>query len=254
MTENMNETKTDIKRSTLNLTTVLSAAAMVIVIALGAGMKQLFPKDALKYGLMTYYHAQLLTNSLRSDIVLMALPIICTLPYTTAFLDEYTSGYIKTYLMKCDKKQYIKGKILAPAISGGLVLSAGILAFFFIAKLIYSPIEIVSEYAIPPFMDVLMYAIQFFFAGALWASVGALFANISLSKYMAYASPFVFFYVLVILQERYFRKLYVINPKEWLIVEHTWPLGSWGAIMLMTILTLIICTINFNVIERRIEG
>ena len=76
MTENMNETKTDIKRSTLNLTTVLSAAAMVIVIALGAGMKQLFPKDALKYGLMTYYHAQLLTNSLRSDIVLMALPRI----------------------------------------------------------------------------------------------------------------------------------------------------------------------------------
>ncbi|MBN2879640.1 MAG: hypothetical protein JXN65_08425 [Clostridia bacterium] len=250
----MQETKTDLKRSIVNLSSVIYIGVMILVIALGAGMKQLFPENAISLGLMTYYHAQMLTNSLRSDIVLMALPIICTLPYTSAFLDEYSSGYIKSYLMKCDKRQYIKGKILAPAISGGLVLAAGILAFFFIAKLIYSPMENVSEYAIPPFMNVLMYAIKFFFAGALWASVGALLANISLSKYMAYASPFVFFYVLVILQERYFRSLYVINPKEWLIIDHTWPLGSWGAIILMVILTVIICTVNFNIIERRIEG
>jgi len=250
----MQEIKTDIKRAVFSRTSHLAIAITVLIIALGAGIKQLFPEKALEYGLMTYYHAQLLTNSLRSDIVLMALPIICTLPYTTAFLDEYTSGYIKTYLMKCDKKQYIKGKVLAPAISGGLVFSAGILAFFFIAKLIYSPMENVSEYAIPPFMNVLMYAIKFFFAGALWASVGALLANISLSKYMAYASPFVFFYVLVILQERYFRNLYVINPKEWLLIEHAWPLGSWGGIILMLILTIIIYITNFNIIERRIEG
>ncbi|MEX1377669.1 MAG: hypothetical protein AB1Z23_09415 [Eubacteriales bacterium] len=250
----MQEIKTDIKRSILNLSSAISIGVMVLIIALGAGVKQLFPENALKYGLPTYYHANLLTNSLCSDIVLMALPIICTLSYTTAFLEEYTSGYIKSYLMKCDKKRYIKGKVLVPAISGGLVLSAGILIFFFITKLIYSPIENVSEYAIPPFMNVLMYAIKFFFAGALWASIGALLANISLSKYMAYASPFVFFYVLVILQERYFRNLYVINPKEWLLIEHNWPLGSWGAIILMLLLTTIICAINFNVIERRIEG
>lgn len=250
----MQEIKTDVKRSILNLSSAISIGMMVLIIALGAGWKQLFPENAISLGLVTYYHANLLTNSLCSDVVLMALPIICTLPYTTAFLEEYTSGYIKLYLMKCDKARYIKGKVLAPAISGGLVLTAGILIFFFITKLIYSPMENVSEYAIPPFMNVLMYAIKYFFTGALWASVGALLANISLSKYMAYASSFVFFYVLVILQERYFRDLYVINPKEWLLIEHNWPLGSWGGITLMLLLAGIICIVNFNVIERKIEG
>lgn len=250
----MQEIKVDLKRSILSRTSYISAVLMVLIICLGVGAKGLFPKDAMEHGIRTYYHAQILLNSLSSDVVLMAIPIICTLPYTTAFLEEHASGYIKVYLLKCDKIQYIKGKVIAPIISGGLVLFIGILSFYFIAKLVYSPMEIVSEYAIPPFMDVLLKAIQFFFAGALWASIGTLLANISLSRYMAYASPFVFFYVLVILQERYFRELYILSPKEWLLVQNPWPLNEWGSIILMALLTFIACLINVSVIERRIEG
>lgn len=250
----MQEIKTDIKRSIFSRTSYISVTIIVFIIALGVGTKRLFPEYAFEQGLMAYYHADILFGALRSDIVLMVVPIICTLPYTTTFLDEYTSGYIKVYLIKCDKMQYIKGKVIAPLVSGGLVLAIGILLFYFITKLAYSPMEIVSEYAIPPFMKILMKSIQFFFAGALWASVGALFANITMSKYMAYTAPFVFFYVLVILQERYFRSLYIISPKQWILIDNPWVLNEWGAIILMGLLTAVVCIINFNVIERRIEG
>lgn len=250
----MQEIKTDIKRAILSKASYVSVLLTIVTIFLGAGWKQLFPKGAIEYGLMTYYHAEILFMSLKSDIVLMALPIVCSIPYTTAFLDEYTSGFINVYLLRCNKMEYIKGKIVAPLLSGGLILSISILLFFFITKIFYSPMEVVSEYAVPPFVQVLMISIQYFFAGALWASVGALLANISLSKYMAYVSPFVFFYVLVILQERYFRSFYFINPKEWLLISNTWVAGKWGAIILMLLLNIIVCSINFNVMEKRIDG
>ncbi|MFZ7120483.1 MAG: hypothetical protein ACOWWH_05995 [Eubacteriaceae bacterium] len=249
----MEEIKLDIRRSINNPSFWISIIITLLVIALGIGSKMLFPEGATE-GLSPYYHAEILFKALSSDIVLMVVPILCTLPYTTAFLEEHTSGYIKTYIMKCNKESYIRGKVIAPAISGGLCLALGILIAYFIGYLVYAPLELVDETAISPFIEVLKTSMLFFTSGCLWASIGALFANISLSKYMAYASPFVFFYVLVILAERYFQKLYIINPKEWLILQNYWPMEEWGAILLMGILTVIICMINDNVIEKRINN
>lgn len=249
----MNEIKADIYRSIKNIPFVIGVSVMVIIIAIGIGTKQLFPQG-VSDGLMPYYHANIILSSLSSDIVLMAIPILCTLPYTATFLDEYNSGYIKVYLMKCDKSRYIRGKVLAPAISGGLCLVVGILIAYFIGALAYSPLEIADEMAVSPFLEVFKKCLLFIVCGALWSSVGALLANVSLSKYMAYASPFVIFYVLVILSERYFSDIYVISPKEWLKMENYWPLGEWGVILLMGILTFIVCMINEVVIERRINN
>ena len=92
----MNTIKTDIKRAILSLPFLASCVAVVLVIAMGAGGKVLFPKDVAQ-GLYPFYHMQLVLNALQSDIMLIVVPILCTIPYTSAFLDEYNSGYIKTY-------------------------------------------------------------------------------------------------------------------------------------------------------------
>lgn len=249
----MREIRVDINRSINNISFFVSVIMVVLVIALGAGTKQLFPYKASQ-GLPPYYHANILFSSLSSEIVLMSVPILSAFPYTVAFLDEYNSGYIKMYLLKCEKRGYIKGKVIAPAVSGGLCLVFGILTTYLIGALIYMPMEIADQNIISPFLDILKKCMLFFVCGSLWASVGALFANISLSKYMAYASPFVFFYVLVILCERYFRKIYVINPEEWLTVQNYWPLSEWGVILLVLLITIILCMINDFVIEGRIDS
>ena len=55
-----------------------------------------------------------------------------------------------------------------------------------------------------------------FFAGAFWSLVGMTAAALTNSKHMAYATPFIFFYVLVILSERHFKGIPFLNPKVWM--------------------------------------
>ncbi len=249
----MDEIKTDLKRAIYSLPFLLSCLAMIFAIAIGAGTKLLFPEE-IGMGLQTNYHAQLIFTGLSSDFVLMVVPILCTLPYTVAFLEEYKSGFIMPYLMKCNKYEYIKGKIIGAGMSGGLTLAAGILVSYFIASLVYKPLEIADPMSVSSINILVRKTLVFFLCGWLWASVGSLLANITLSKYMAYAAPFVIYYVLVILSERYFHSIYVINPEEWLSPKNSWVGGDWGIMLLVTLFNLIVMMINDVVIEGRIKG
>ena len=249
----MDTIKTDIKRAVFSLPFLVSVAIMILVIMFGAGKDMLFPRE-LKYGLSPFYHMNIIFAALRSDIVLIVVPIICTLPYTSAFLDEYTSGYIKIYIMKTHKEDYVRGKVLAAAISGGLTMVVSVCIVTILAALIYRPMEIASEEAVSPILNLIIKTVVFFLSGCLWSSVGMLLANVSMSKYMAYASPFVIYYVLVILAERYFRSVYVINPKEWLLQANFWPGGDWGVMLLLILLTVPVMLISGGVIRRKIEG
>ena len=76
-----------------------------------------------------------------------------------------------------------------------------------------------------------------FASGAFWASIGMLFSNLTMSRYMAYASPFVIYYVLIILYERYFPVVYVLYPKEWLAPSSLWLYGNAGVLMIVAELT-----------------
>lgn len=250
----MRELKVDIRRAIYSLPFLASVIGIILVIFMGAeGAKQLFPKN-IAMGLNPFYHANMVFGALSSNIVLMAVPLLCTLPYTAAFLDEFTSGYIKTYLMKCDKQRYINAKVLAAGISGGLAVALGILGAYFLASLIYKPMELYNPNVVAPYLDLIKKSLVFLFAGCLWSSVGALLANLSLSKYMAYAAPFVIYYVLVILSERYFTSVYVINPEEWLRMQNFWPGNEWGVMLMMILLNVIIMMINSAVIERKLDS
>lgn len=248
----MNELKTDLRRALLSPPFWIAAALMTAAVALGAGSKMLFPEDAAQ-GLYTGYHIDLIQTGLSSSVALMVLPILCTLPYTAAFLEEYQSGYIKVYLMKCDERRYVRGKVIAPMLAGGLCLTAGVLLAYTAAALIYTPMELAGD--MPSAWSALFGpCLRYMVCGALWAGVGALLANVSLSRYMAYASPFVLFYVLVVLAERYFTGLVVLNPKEWIVMSAGWPLGTWGVALLALAMIGILGMANEAVIEGKIKN
>ncbi len=249
----MDTIKTDIKRAIFSLPFLASVIVMIVAILFGAGKDTIFPQN-VKFGLMPFYHMNIIFTAMRSDIVLIVVPIVCTLPYTSAFLDEYTSGYIKIYIMKTHKEDYVRGKVIASAISGGLTMAVSICIVTILFALIYRPMEMASEEAVSPIMSLITKTTVFFLSGSLWASVGTLLANVSLSKYMAYASPFVIYYVLVILAERYFREVYVINPKEWLLQENFWPASDWGVMVLLILLMIPVMLVSGSVIRRKLEG
>ena len=70
---------------------------------------------------------------------------------------------------------------------------------------------------------------------------------------MAYASPFVLYYVLIILYERYFDTLYVLYPKEWTSPSPTWMWGNLGVVLLLLELIIIMSMIFSAAAKRRLS-
>ena len=64
-----------------------------------------------------------------SDLFRVSVPVIATFPYATAWLSDYHSGYIKSYLYRSGIFPYICGKFWACGISGGLVELLGCLIY-----------------------------------------------------------------------------------------------------------------------------
>lgn len=159
-----------------------------------------------------------------SELFRMSVPILCTLPYATAWLTDYKNGFLRVYLARTDKGNYIGGKILSCAISGGSVtaLSGQIYVLF-------GPEKQMED------IQVLL----FFVSGMFWAVFSATLAAWSKNYYIAYGGGFVIYYLLVILHERYFEELYCLNPIEWLIPEHIWVFGETGIVLLVGGITLI---------------
>ena len=215
-------TKTDFRRALRSPGFIAAYAGTVVIVLINAFLELLpmLEPDMLSMGLMYGQHAALIQAALSSRLVLMATPILCALPYTAAFIDDHRSGLIKLYVPRCGKRSYVKSKLMATAISGGLPLFLGILTAYFIAWLAISPLELALQEGMPKeamLYPVVLKAALFMLCGGFWSMVGALSGTLTMNKYMAYASPFIFYYLLVILCERYIKKLYVLNPYEWLV-------------------------------------
>jgi hypothetical protein len=242
----------DIKRALFNARFFIGVRGMTPVIALSSWENIIYlirnPGSVLNG-----YHAQLVMDALSSDWVTLTLPIICALPFTTAFVDDIKSGFIKQYLHRSGTAPYIKGKLIACGLSGGLAPLLGTLLSYGLSALIFMPVEIplgVEEIAYPYFTQFLVSAVMLFFSGAFWSLIGFTFAAITQNRYMAYASPFIFYYLLIILNERYFNSLYILYPKEWLLPSDSWVIGHFGVILLLTALSAVAC-FGFTIFAKR---
>jgi hypothetical protein len=246
----------DVKRAIFSkgfLFGILGMVLMIVIASLSSISSLFGSNQALPNG----YHASLILKALSSQDVTLVLPILCTLPFTAAFVDDIKCGFIKPYLQRSGVNKYIQGKLIACGLSGGLVLFLGIVAAYGLSALIFTPMELAlshGQIAQPYFAQVLMIAAMFFLSGAFWSLVGCTLAALTMSRYMAYASPFIMYYVLIILHERYFQELYVFYPKEWLYPSVSWILGSFGVILLLAELTAIICLAFIITAKRRLRN
>ena len=202
------------------------------------------------------YHSDLIMGALSSEAMALALPILAALPYTASFIDDVKSGFIKEYLPRTTVPRYIAGKAVGCAVSGGLVLALGILAAYGFAALMFLPMEAYPKAgeSVPNYFGSLAETVLMFFAsGAFWSLTGMTFAALTDSKYMAYASPFVLFYLLIILYERYFDKLFVLYPREWLSPSPRWVFGKIGVAVLLIEFSLLMALAFAYAAKRRLE-
>ncbi|MDR0948451.1 MAG: hypothetical protein LBM69_02895, partial [Lachnospiraceae bacterium] len=233
--------KSNIKQALYHKVFLLSVAGVSIAIFLSS-LESVWNAFRLTTFTESGFHAKILLKSLQSDTICFVLPILCTLPYTASFIDETKSGYMKFYLIRTDTNHYIKGKLIGNALAGALTLFLGILFAYAVSLLVFLPMEATTpmgEYAVL-FTKILEKSVLYAFSGALWATVGMTLAAITNSKYMAYASPFLIFYLFIILYERYFDTIYVLYPKEWLNPSNFWVWGNTGVMLFITVLILAI--------------
>ena len=121
---NKHTLKSDIHRALTGRGFLYSMAGMALVIILSQ-IKSLVTAARGAQLLPNGYHAQFIMDALSTDWVTLAIPILCALPFTTVFVDDIKSGFIKQYLPRSGTGPYIKGKLIACGLSGGLTLLWG---------------------------------------------------------------------------------------------------------------------------------
>ena len=188
---------------------------------------------------MVWAHQKIIFQALSDDVILFAAPIFATVPFSGAFVEDVKSGYTKQVLPRTTVKDYVIRNEMTCAVSGFLTIVFGLLIGAAIITLAITPIETFSSVPVESvFVKIIGRIGLYGLAGALWAMVGMLCSTITMNSYMAYASPFILYYVLIILQERYARDYFMLNPQNYLTLEGKWPFGGWSAAITMLVLLI----------------
>ncbi len=247
----MRDILNDLKRAVSGRAFLYALFGMMLCIAAGVFTDILSVLRMNSPEVMPGYHNELILKALSGDVILFAVPILAAIPYTASFAEDVRSGFMKPILTRTSVSKYLLGKGIACAVSGGLVLSLGILLMYLVFFAAFSPIEVFGEFAVksraPEVMGKLL---LFFLSGAFWASVGLYFSTLKESASLAYAAPFIIYYILIMIQERYLRSLFILNPRNWLTLKGDWPLGAVGAIV-FTLLALAAVQLLFNLSARK---
>ncbi len=198
----------------------------------------------------------LVISKMNTDLYYISVPIVCTLPYTTAVLDELQSGYIKSYLPHTSRKAYIYGKAGSCMISGGLIEALPVFLYAGwkqtgaegMLYLMCGGSRLDMNYPEDGGTLTAHYGLLFL-SGALWAILSATLSTWTKSRYIAYGSSFVIYYLLVILQQRYFPDSYMMNPMEWFRYQYTWVFGQWGIALMLTGIGGILCYFYVQIVQ-----
>lgn len=171
-----------------------------------------------------------------SELYRMSVPLVCTFPFSCAWLDESRSGFMRLALHRTSVFWYITGKYTSCAVSGGLCEALAAVLF---CKL--------KQSDLPENLPLI------FSCAAFWAGIAALLAAFSKSKYSAYGGAFVICYFLVILHERYWKTCQYLDPFEWLLPQKTWLFGQDGVMLMLYGMTILTGLLYTCILERRIS-
>lgn len=210
--------------------------------------------DLLESGWTTTF----ITETLTGEAMLFCLPVLCTLPFAAAFIDEYKSGITRFAITRVSRKVWLRSKAVTAALSGGCLLLSGALAVSLAAAVIFSPAEasaqIASEMESGALTTILPLMIRYFCFGSLGAVTGMYISTAVNNRFMAWLSPFMAEYLLIILCERYVDDIAILYPAQWLSPSDAWPFHGYGPCLWMALLTLFVSAAFIKTAERRLDN
>lgn len=184
------------------------------------------------------YVGTFMSHALEQDAVLSLIPVLSVIPFSGVYVDDLKSKFARFFLIRCSYSDYLISRILIAFFCSGGCIAFGGLTAWSISALLFMPMELAGETNMLVISTVVQKLILMFCGGGLWAVLGLSMSTLMESKYIAYASPFVIYYLLVILCERYFPDAFLLYPPNWTNPE-VWPYGAWGAAIFLIELTLV---------------
>lgn len=205
--------------------------------------------------------AEFLVNAWSGQAFMFCVPILCSLPAASAFVDEYQTGMSRLALGRIERKRYLVSKAGSAAVSGGVIVLVGLLASAVVVFALFRPLvsaeaTIKTEEQISMmqmFLPVLSLVLRFFCLGALGAVTGLTISTAVGSRYMAWLSPFMAEYLLIILYERYLDGIPIISPKEWILPSEGWPLQGWSTVFWMLGICFLMMAAFIQIGGKRLE-
>lgn len=191
-------------------------------------------------------------SALSEDAVASFLPVLSVLPFAGTYVEDQKSKFTRFFLIRCSYMDYSLSRILVAFLCGGGAVALGALAAWGGAVLFFLPKQLAGEQDLEIVTQILEKLLLLFCNGGLWSVLGMTMSTLMESKYIAYASPFIAYYLLVILCERYFPKAFLLYPPNWMDPE-PWPYGVWGVAIFLLELTLIFGILFVRRVERRLR-
>lgn len=232
----------------INVRTALGVFSIGLLVFLSSTetLLRLFPVTSLQ---PNDYHTIFVQNALCSDTMAPFIPILSVLPFGANYISDIKSKFARFSLIRTNYSTYLINRIFISFLSGGLVIVTGILLAWGASALLFLPIEKVAETPSEATLLLLETSGLLFLNSGLWSVLGMTMSTVMESKYIAYASPFIVYYLLVILYERYFPDTWLLSPKNWLDPE-IWPYGLGSATLFFLELTFL-CGLVFYIRGRR---
>ena len=141
-----------------------------------------------------------------SNFFLLLPIIIAAMPFGTSYYTDVKTGFIKNILVRCKKRHYIIGKIIATFLSGAVaVILPLIFSFLFSIATLPSITPISETFSYPinyrsmwgemyysePFKYVIFYIIIIFMFSGLIATFSLVFSFFIKNKLAVLVSPFI---------------------------------------------------------------
>ena len=190
--------------------------------------------------------------SISSDTALLFLPLTVPLAAAGKAQEELKSRYVLFLTARAGKKRYLAGKIYGAALSGGaMVIAAMVILIAILIPWCADIPDLSAPMAIQRVKSLFPGMVCGFLNGAFWALAGSAAAVITRNSYLGYALPFILYYVLTVFQERYYRNLFFLSPRQWAYPSR-YGAGVCAGILL--VLGAAAALLLGKVMERRLTG
>lgn len=214
-------------------------AALVAVIGMITGI----PFYEMDFPLETGSFIDYFQTAISSKQLFFLIPVVSVLPLGAVYIRDRASSFIKLYIVKISRQDYIRRKVLQIYASGFFVFlfSGGLVLIF--CFLFLFPLESKGEWQGEKFTEALKMLLRIALVGGILAEISGIFAGMFQNYYMAYGLPFVCYYILIILKERYLSEMYSMYPVEWIKCEQDWGNngnGIWFFLLLLSGMTVLL--------------